>query len=57
MRREPLFDSMIAALAAGCPPGSPGALENLDVEEALVSMAQEIRDARLTMHSLRKKKG
>jgi len=45
MIRPPLTDRQIEQLAEGYPPGSP-TLRVLDLEEALTSMAQELRQAR-----------
>jgi hypothetical protein len=52
MIRPPLTDHQIAALADGWPPGSPG-VERLDWEEALTSMAQELRQARVKLRNFK----
>ncbi len=48
VKRAPLTDAQIELLADGCPPGARELveLENLDTEEAVTSMAQEIRELR-----------
>lgn len=53
MIRQPLTDRQIAALANGKAPGWHPDVEDLDIEEALTSMAQEIRRARVTLRILK----